>query len=473
MRHLFAIALIALPFASQAGEVPAEGNSLSLTIYNRDLAVVRDHREATLPAGKSRLTFAGVSPRMLAETARLSGDGIAVSEKSLDFDLITPDNLLRHAVGTEVTLVRPASTDGREERVRARLLSADGPVLDVDGHIEAAPMGRIVYDRLPDGLVTKPTLSMAVDAESAGRHDLDLTYLTQGLGWRAEYLVQLDPSEDKADLQAWAVLTNSSGATFTNAKVSLVAGEVHRAWAAPTTSTAPMRSMAMAAAAPGPLAASAEAEADDQSLSGATLYALPESATLSDRQTRQFALLHADGVAAHRELVAESMPVPFYLQTFDPLHNRDPNLSRPMAVLVLDGSKAKGLPQGLARVFKRDAHGVSQFLGEDTVQRTAKGESLRLVLGRDGDVRVTRAQTAFHPAQPSADAFEAAWRITLTNAKDRAVVVQMREGLPPGTTVVEESAPHEQPEAGLAIWPITVPAAGEAVLTYRVRRTAG
>lgn len=471
-RVLAPVLAICLPCLAQATDVmvPAEGRSLALTVYNQDLALIRDRRSVVLPAGEVRLVFADVSPKMLAETADVRGGGIRVGAQVLDFDLLTPANLLRRAVGTEVTLMRPATPAAGETPVRARLLSDDGPVLEIGGHIEVAPPGRIVYDRLPEGLSTAPTLSSLLTVAAAGKHDLDLTYLATGLGWHAEYQVQMEGGEDKADLQAWVMLTNASGASFRDAKLTLATGDIHRAGAASDVAGGRPRMLTMAPAAPAAIAANVVPE----DMAGVSLYSLPDAVSLDDRQSKQLLLFTAAGVPAHRELTIDSPPI-FVGQPFDPARNRDPVFSRPQSVLVLDNTAASAvaLPPGVVRVFKRDRDGGSQLLGEDRVGQKAKGEAWRIVLGRDGDVGVARTQTSFVPPPRPDGNFESAWRITLSNAKAQPVTVLLREYIPAGGAILEESQPHQQSDARSTVWPIKVPAQGEAVFTYKVGKTGG
>lgn len=469
----YVLAILVSPCLAHASDlvVPAEGRSLALTIYNQDLALIHDHRSVVLPAGEARLVFADVSPKMLAETANLTGGGIRVGAQVLDFDVLNPANLLRRAVGTEVTLMRPATPSVGEAPVRARLLSDDGPVLDVDGHIEIAPPGRLVFDRLPEGMSATPTLSSVAMVSAAGKHDLDLAYLSTGFGWHAEYQVQLGEHEDKADLQAWVMLTNASGASFKNAKVTLVAGEIHRAGGVPQAGSVRPQIMAMKASS----APTFDVMAAPEDMAGVSLYSLPEPVSLDDRQSKQLALFTATGLAAHRELITDPTPPMFAVQPYDPIHNRDPAFSRPQSALVLENTVASAIavPPGVVRVFTRDSGGLSQLLGEDRVGQKAKGEAWRIALGRDSDVGISRVQTSFVPSRGPDGNFESAWRITLTNAKAQSVTVLLRESIPVGASILEESLPHQLSDAHSAVWPIKIPAGGESVFTYKVGKTGG
>lgn len=472
----FLLALTRLVSPSLAADVtvPTEGRALSMTIYNQDLALVRDHRQAQLPAGASTVVFEGVSPRLLPGSADLDGGGIGVVEQILETGRLDPEALLKHAVGAEVTWVRPATPTSGEAPVRARLLSENGPVLDIGGHVEVAPPGRIVYDRLPDDVRSGPSFAARLTVAGAGRHEMDLSYLTSGLGWHAEYRVILDEAEAKADLRAWAMLSNASGVAFRDADVTLASGDVHQAEAPADVN--PDRPRMMTAKAMALPAAPAGGEPAPEDLSGVSLYHLAEPVGIEDRQSKMVSLFSRPGLPARREIAADPLPVFLAAQPFDAARNRDPSFSRPRSTLVLEGAGADGMagPRGLVRVFRRDRSGMPRLLGEDRIEARAKGEPWRIALGRDGDIGIERTQTSFvPPKQANGSPLEAGWRIRVTNAKAQGVTVLLREAIPAGMTVVEESLAHQDADARQAVWPVKVPARGEAILTYKVSRGEG
>jgi hypothetical protein len=171
-------------------------------------------------------------------------------------------------------------------------------------------------------------------------------------------------------------------------------------------------------------------------------------------------------MAARRELVAEPQTEPLYLRPVP-----GPMEGRPTSVLVLDDkdAKASALPSGIVRVFKPDASGSLQFIGEDAIRQKAAGEPLRITLGRDAEVAVTRQQTEFYPPRQGDDSFSSAWRVTVSNHKSSAQVVKVRDVLPVNGQVTEESLPHEQPDPRTVIWSLTLPPGGQTVLTYKVQ----
>ncbi|MFN3389925.1 MAG: DUF4139 domain-containing protein, partial [Allosphingosinicella sp.] len=227
-------AVLAVPALAQ-NEIPppgetAQGN-VSVTIYNNDLALVQDERRLPIPAGRSRQEFPDVSAQIQAETVTLSGLGIGIVEQNFDYDLLSPQALMQKAVGETITLVRTNPATGEETRERARVLAANnGVVLQIGPRIEVLrddglPV-RVIFDKVPENLRARPTLSVTVESEKGGARPVTLTYLTPGLGWSADYVALFDEAAGRMDVQGWITLTNNSGTTYTNANTMLVAGSV-------------------------------------------------------------------------------------------------------------------------------------------------------------------------------------------------------------------------------------------------------
>src|SRR5690606_15564891 len=181
-------------------------------------------------SGRSRQEFPDVSAQIQPQTVTLNGAGLGIVEQNFDFDLLSPAALMQKAVGETITLVRTNPASGQETRERARVLAANGGVvLQIGQRIEVLrddglPV-RVIFDRVPENLRARPTLSVTVQSERAGRRPVTLTYLTPGLGWSADYVALFDESAGRMDVQGWITLTNNSGTPYTNADVMLVAGQ--------------------------------------------------------------------------------------------------------------------------------------------------------------------------------------------------------------------------------------------------------
>ncbi|MEO5337895.1 MAG: DUF4139 domain-containing protein [Magnetospirillum sp. WYHS-4] len=470
MRHfLFAALLGAVSLDALAAGPPekvvpvADRSRLALTIYNNDLALVRDRRRVALPKGESALAFEGVAAHLIPETAFLApvdGEaGMAVLDQAFDAKLISPPALLEASLGREVGLIQTHPATGQETVVRARVLAvAGGLVLQMpDGKLRTGDPAALLFDGLPPGLRAQPTLVSRIDAAAAAARDIELRYLTGGIKWRADYQAEIAPSGDRLVLEAWATMTNASGADLPEAAVKLVAGEVARGPQAPPQP----RLMSKAAMAEGAVTDGVS----EESLSGYHLYTIARPVTLLDGQTRQVSLLAAPAVKAKLERVSEGTP---YVYRDSARGDRDDHAA---LSLVFDNGERDGLglplPAGTLRLYRRDAAQDLQFVGADRLGHTAKGETVRLRVGKDSDLPVRRLQTEFNRV---ADRLaESAYRITATNGGKEAVEVRIAEPIPGDWQMLEESHPHRKASAGRAEWVLAIPPGGKIELAYRVR----
>src|SRR3984893_11874246 len=204
----------------------AADRAVSVTIYNDNLALVQDRRDIEVKDSRQRIEFQDVSAQIRPETVSLSAADISIVEQNFDFDLLTPAKLMEKAVGQEVTIVRVNPATGAETREQAQVLATNGGVvLKIGQRIEVLrddglPV-RVIFDKVPDNLRAQPTLSVTVTSPGAGTRPATLSYLTPGLGWRADYVALYDQNSSKIDVQGWITLTNSSGTTYDNAKKPL------------------------------------------------------------------------------------------------------------------------------------------------------------------------------------------------------------------------------------------------------------
>lgn len=464
---LLALACLAAPLTALAQ--PAETSvdlerrtGLALTIYNADLALVRDVRRVELQEGENRLAFSGVSGQLRPETASLepAADGATfrVVEQSFDFDPISPQKLLEASVGRTVRVVTTHPTTGEESVEEATVLSAaDGVVLQIGDRIETGVPGRLVFDSVPPGLRARPTLVVTLDTPLAASAPLALSYLSGGLTWRADYVGELDPAEKRLDLKVWATLSNTSGSSYPDARLQLVAGDVNLA--EPLRPPTPRPGLAMARA---ELAAP---DVSEESVSDYHLYSLERPVTLAQNQTKQIALMTLEGVPVTKEYRLENA-----LQL-----GPQPQTTKPAvgAWLLFANDEAAGagepLPRGVVRIYRRQPAGAAVFLGADRLDHTPKGGKVELRLGRAFDLAAERRQTEF--TRPGADRnlYEAGYEVVLRNGGDAPATVVVRETIPGDWEMLAESHKHAKRAANQAEWRIDVPAAGAATLTYRAR----
>src|SRR3954465_12981030 len=297
---LLLTSLLATSALAQVGtQIPQPSQSaqgdLAVTIYNNNLALVQDRREIALPAGRSRQEFPDVSAQIRSETVTLSGQGIGIVEQNFDFDLLSPQALMEKAVGETITLVRTNPATGAETRERARVLAANGGVvLQIGPRIEVLrddglPV-RVIFDRVPENLRARPTLSVTVQSERAGRRPVTLTYLSAGLGWSADYVALFDEANGRMDVQGWITLTNNSGTPYVNANTLLVAGAVGAGNQQPNYGGRQR----------GPIRNPGTQTSNRERLGDFYLYPLAARTTIANRQTKQVSFLDVHGTPAVR-----------------------------------------------------------------------------------------------------------------------------------------------------------------------------
>lgn len=441
--------------------------SIAITIYNEDLALVKDARSVNLDAGANRLALRDVSARMRPETAQLRSlshpGSFDLLEQNFDFDLLTPGKLLEKYVGRSVRVVKTHPTTGAETVETAQVLAASsGVVLKIGDRIETGVPGRIVYDDVPANLRDRPTLVTELASRRPGSQQVELSYLTGGLGWQADYVAELGPDDKTLDLNGWVTLTNRSGTAYPSAKLQLVAGNVNRL-------RDEVRVVAQAERAKLALAAPAPAMSQE-ALFEYHLYTLNRPTTLADNQTKQVALLNAAAVPVKKELLLQGSDY-YYRSSIGDIGQK-----MKLGVFVEFDNRetshlGQPLPQGAVRVYKRDSKGNAQFVGEDRIDHTPKNETVRLKLGEAFDVTADKKQTDFKRREPSNRASyvsESAYEITLRNAKTEAVTVTVREPVPGDWQMLDESQRHTKVASGTAQWQVTVPASGSTTLRYRV-----
>jgi len=467
-------AVFALPATLASGAEPggekrstlADQRAIAVTIYNDDLALVKEVRRVVLDAGLNQLAVRDVSARMQPETALLRGitspEGLRLVEQNFDFDLLTPEKLLEKNVGRTVGIVKTHPTTGQETVVRGEVLSAqDGVVLRVGDRIETGVPGRLVFDGVPNDLRDRPTLAVLLDSKSGGQQDIELSYLSAGLSWRADYVVELSANDDSVDLAGWVTLANASGTTYRNARLQLVAGDVNRVEKAVAKRKHESRGL---------LSANENfADITEQSLFEYHLYTLERPTTLADKQTKQVALLNASGVTARKELVLNGHRH-YYGGSYGELGEK---LKLDVMLEFENREQSRlgmPLPKGTVRVYKRDAKGDAQFVGEDRIDHTPRNETVRLKLGQAFDVTADRKQTEYNRKRSLTSGYvsESGYEIVLKNAKKEPVTIVVREPIGGDWKMLQESHPHEKLSAGIAQWRLTIPPEGQTTLRYRV-----
>jgi hypothetical protein len=431
---------------------------LMVTIYNGNLGLVKDTREARLPEGMSEVQFADVAAQIDPTSVHLKSltdpAGLRILEQNYEYDLLSAQKLLEKYVGRKVRLYQ-----GNGSFLEATLLSTDGPVYDINGEIHMGHHGQVVFPSLPENLVSKPTLLWLLRNGAPTPQRIEASYLTGGITWKADYVVLLNAADDRADLTGWVTIDNKSGATYKDAALKLVAGDVNRAREERTRQALEVASKA-AAAAP------ASRDFVSEGFFEYHLYTLDGRTTIKDKQTKQLTLMTAAGVPVRKELAFFGARDYYRSQYGTPMSNQK------VSVFVeLTNTKANNLgvplPKGKIRVYKADTSGSQQLVGEDWIDHTPRDERVRIKMGEAFDVVGERTQRDWKRIGGSI--YEVEWEISLRNHKKEDVVVSVIEPIPGDWEVLRESQPHEKLEAHTLRYQVPVPREGAAKLTYRVR----
>jgi hypothetical protein len=474
-RRIFVCAILTVSTATAiAAELQETRSTLqdqrevAVTIYNDNLALIKDQRQINLADGLNNLALRDVSAQIRPETAllrSLSDKGsISVLEQNFDFDLLTPEKLLEKYVGKTVSIVRTNPATGVETTEQAQVLSAvNGVVLKIGDRIETGMPGRIVYDDVPPNLRDRPTLVVQLKNKGAAQQNIELSYLTGGLGWKADYVAELNAAEDRLDLSGWVTLTNTSGTAYNNAKLQLVAGDVNRVREQRAVAMESMRMKTMDMVAAAPMA--------EESLFEYHLYTLAGPTTLAENQTKQVALLSAASVPARKQLILRGADY-YYQSNYGDLGQK----IKADVYVEFDNKENAGLgmplPKGIMRVYKKDDAGNAQFVGEDSLDHTPRNETVRLKLGAAFDVTADKKQTDFRKLpNPSKNvgAFESAYEIVLKNGKQEPVTVTVQEPIPADWKILQSSHAYRKASSNVAEWQLTIPAEGKVTLTYRAQ----
>jgi len=443
----------------------ADQKDLAVTVYNSNIALVRDVRQLRLPSGTFDLRFmdiaAQVNPATVHIVSLTAPKELTVLEQNYEYDLLNPQKLLEKYVGKEVTLVRLRTQNNStvEESVKATLLANnEGPVWKVGNEIITG-MGadRYVFPDLPENLYSKPTLIWLLDNRRAGEQTVEASYLTNEMNWNADYVLTVGQEQKAADLNGWVTINNHSGAEFKNAQLQLVAGAVHR--------VRPPAPMALEA---GRMQKAVNAaQFAQEAISEYHLYTLERRTTLQNNETKQISLLSSTGVHIEKHFVVNGQYYYYRSQQNPGAPFKDPVQVRLKFKNSEANSLGQPLPAGTVRVYQGDSKGRVQFIGEDTIDHTPKDETLDLHIGDAFDVVEERKQTDFRAF--GSNTYEMAYQIALRNHKPDAITVEVNEPIGGDWTMLDSTYKYEKTAAFAAQFKVPVAADGEAVLKYRVR----
>ena len=464
-KRLIAFTLAGLLAAAPvAGAAPvkitaAEQRDVMITVYNSNLGLVKDVREVRLDGGLIETHFmdvaAQIDPTSVLLRSLTDASGLKILEQNYEYDLLSSEKLMEKYVGRKVRLYQSNGTFQE-----ATLLSTRGPVYDINGQIHMGHFGSVVLPALPENLVSKPTLAWLLRNTRPASQRVEASYLTAGISWKSDYVMLINAADSRADLTGWVTINNQSGATYRDAALKLVAGDVNRAASRDDS----RRAMEIAAKAASP--AVADREFKSEGFFEYHLYTLDGRTTIKESQTKQLTLLSAADFPVEKQFIYYGAANYHRTQYGVPISNQKVGV-----YLDIRNTKENRLgvplPKGKVRVYKADASGSQQLIGEDWIDHTPKDERVRIKMGEAFDVVGERVQKDWKKI--GSNLYEIEWEITLRNHKKEAVTVEVIEPMPGDWEVLRATHPHEKLQAFTARWKIPVPKEGAATLGYRTR----
>jgi hypothetical protein len=471
--------LLALPFlyrsvsaqsVGQAAAQTADGvvtttltdqTDLAVTVYNSNIALVRDVRQLTLPAGESRLRFmdiaASINPATVHFRSETEPTKLGVLEQNYEYDLLDPNKLLQKYVGREVTLMRG------DQEVKATLLSDNNGQVWKIGNDIITNLGynSIRFPEVPENLYERPTLLWTLQNSGARKHKVEASYLTANLSWSADYVLNVAKDAASGDLDGWVTLVNHSGTAFKNAQLQLVAGDLHRVYDNLRADREMNVVSGMAKSMP------AAPQFQQEAFSEYHLYSLGRRTSIFDQESKQISLLNASRFPMQKVYVVNGQsyyyrtaaqpgaPAKDPVQVFYKFKNEDKvGLGMP-------------LPAGTIRVYQADSRGGSLFVGEDHIDHTPKDETISLHIGNAFDIVAERKQIDYKRLSDRVYEFE--YEITLRNHKDAPITVEANEPIGGDWEMVSSTHKFTKTAAFAAQFQVPVDKDGTSVLKYRVR----
>jgi hypothetical protein len=433
---------------------------VSVTVYNQDLGLIKDVRELEFQRGRSVIQFTDVAAKIDPTSVHFkpvnAADRVSILEQNYQYDLVSSNKILQKYVDKEIELFTKAGGSNQQGKsFRGRLLSFSGDnvtLQEPEGAIRIVRLDEVrdlYFPTLPEGLITKPTLVWLLESEISGKREAEVSYLTGGINWHAEYVAVVDQKDENLELAGWVSVDNRSGATYEDAKVKLIAGEVHRI----REERIPVR----IAKGPVPEMAAGVPQFEEKPFFEYHLYTLVRPATIKDNEIKQVSLFPSTGVEVKK------------IFTYDGAKYQD----KVRVELEFKNSRAAGLgmplPEGKIRVYKEDVDKALEFVGEDRIDHTPKDEKVRVFLGNAFDIVGERQKSDFKKIGD--DITDESYQIKLRNHKEEKVEVVVVEHLYAYTEweIRESSYTYEKKDASTIEFMIQLAPDQEVVINYTVR----
>ncbi|MCS7308647.1 MAG: DUF4139 domain-containing protein [Armatimonadetes bacterium] len=469
---------------NQVTSTSQDTKGVSLTVYNQNFAVVRETRQITLKEGVNFVRYedvaAQIDPTSLSFKSLTAPHAVAVREQNYQYDLLNPTSILNKSVGKTVRF-KQIYPDGKVEILEGTLLNPptvtvaqtdaggggamhQGLVLRLkDGRIVLNPTGQIELDELPEGLFSRPSLLWKLEVDRAGAHNTQVSYITGGITWKADYVAVVNKDETMVDITGWVTIDNRSGATYREAQLQLMAGDVRRVQEAPGMGGVPMDAMMMKRA--------AEPQFQEEAFFEYHLYTLQGTTTVRNNETKQMTLLSASDVKVTRKLVLDAGRRWWIQGMRGPGMGADTQSVKLNIVVEMRNTQENNmgmpLPKGKVRLYKADERGNLQFLGEDLIDHTPKDELVRLYIGDAFDVVGERKRTDYK--QIADRVIEETYEITVRNRKESDVDVWIVEHFWGEWQILQSSHRYNKLDARTVEFPVRVERNGQVKVTYTVR----
>ncbi len=451
--------------------------SLQLTVYNANFALVRDTRSVTFTSGLNSIEVSDVAakidPTSVLFKPLTTPNSVTILEQNYQYDLISPQNILDKSVGQRVTFTS-FDSNGKPYTQSGVLMAppSNGGVviLTNEGTLVLHPQGQVSLEKMPDGLHPKPTLNWLVSSSKSGGQDAQISYITDGIGWKADYVALVNQDDSALDLTGWVTLNNNSGATYTDAQLTLMAGDVRR--------QQPREAMGVSYADYAALPTSAPPQFQEQSFFEYHMYTMQRPATIRDNETKQLSLLGASGASVTKEMIYDGRKQWWSSwwypgrTDFSPGSGYDTSSYHKVnVVLEVRNSEANKmgmpLPKGRVWVYKLDPNGAQQFVGEDTIDHTPRDEKIRLYVGDAFDVVGDYKRTDYRKIADRI--YEETFEVRIRNHKKTGQAVNVIDHVFADWSVLNASHEYNKKDAHTIEFPVKVPADGEVVVTYTIR----
>jgi len=460
MKHIEKILFLSLfVLAFQTFGQNPDQKSIAVTVYNANLGVVKDLREMDIKSGTSKIFLTDVAQFIDPTSVHIKFNGDVI-EQNYQYDLVSLDKVLQKYIDKEIQLIGE-----NNEFIEGKLLSSFAGQIVIEkkeGGLVMIPNTakyRFSVGSLPEGLITKPTLVWTVDSKSSGKQNVEISYQTSGMNWHAEYVAVLNQNDTKLDLNSWVSVENNSGATYKNAVLKLVAGDVNL--------VTPGRGQIYGATDELRMEKSvAPQQFQEKEFFEYHIYNLQRPATLAQNETKQISLFEAGDVKATKK---------FYYRSggYQPYYYGNASSAGKVAVIVEFENKEEynlgvPMPKGKVRVYKSDGETI-EFIGEDMIDHTPNKEKVKLKIGDAFDIVAEEVQT--ENKKITDRVYEQAYEIKLKNRKKEDIVVEVERSLGQFWEVLSSSISYEKKDSQNIIFKVPVKADDETVLKFKVRYT--